>query len=175
MADNVHSHRKSIRLPKFDYKQEGAYFITIVTKNRNCFFGRIVEGIMCLNIFGSIVSQIWQSIPNHHPKAVVDPFIIMPNHIHGIINIVGARHAVPLHRSEEFGKPVPGSIPTIVRSFKSETTRRINVLRNSPGAKIWQRNYYEHVIRDEKDYESIYDYIVTNPHNWLKDNEYQAY
>jgi REP element-mobilizing transposase RayT len=173
MADKVHPHRKSIRLPKYDYAQEGAYFITVVTKNRNCLFGQISEGIICLNPFGNIVSQVWESIPKHHPKTVVHPFIIMPNHIHGIINIVRARRAVPLHQSEEFGKPVPGSIPTIVRSFKSESTRRINVFRNTPGAKVWQRNYYEHVIRGEKDYESIYEYILTNPQNWLKDNEYQ--
>ena len=173
MADNFHPHRKSIRLPKFDYTQEGAYFITIVSQNRICLFGQIAFGIMSLSPFGNIISQVWQSIPKHHPKTVVDPFIIMPNHIHGIISIVGARRAVPLHQSEKFGKPVSGSIPTIVRSFKSESTRQINVVRNTPGVKVWQRNYYEHVIRDEKDYESIYEYILTNPQNWLKDNEYQ--
>lgn len=172
-VENKRPNRKSIRLPEYDYTQEGAYFITIVTQNRNYLFGKIVEGDMCLNPFGNIVSQVWQSVPKHHPKTVVDPFIIMPNHMHGIIKIVGARRAVPLHQSEEFGKPVPGSIPTILRSFKSETTRRNNILRSTPGAKVWQRNYYEHVIRDENDYESIYEYILTNPQNWLEDNEYQ--
>lgn len=172
-VENNHLNRKSVRLPKYDYTQQGAYFITVVTQNRNYLFGQIVEGIMCSNTFGNIVSQVWQSIPKHHPKTVVDPFIIMPNHMHGIINIVGARRAVPLHQYEEFGKPVPGSIPTIIRSFKSETTRRINNLRKSPGAKVWQRNYYEHVIRDENDYEKIFEYILTNPQNWLKDNEYR--
>ncbi|MDF1520769.1 MAG: transposase [Brevefilum sp.] len=168
-----HPKRKSLRFKDYDYSQPGAYFITIVTFNRNYLFGYIEGDEMCLNPIGYIVSEVWQSIPKHHPKTIVDPFIIMPNHIHGIINIVGARHAVPLHQSEKFGKPVPGSIPTIVRSFKSETTRRINVFRNSPGSKVWQRNYYEHVIRNEKDYESIYEYILTNPQNWVKDIEYQ--
>ena len=172
MAGLVHRHRKSIRLPKYDYTQEGAYFITVVTQNRNCIFGQIVDGVMCLNPSGNIVSQVWQSIPKHHPNTVVNPFIIMPNHLHGIIQIVGARRAVPLHQSEEFGKPVPGSIPTIVRSFKSETTRQINIMRHSSGAKIWQRNYYEHIIRDQKDYENINKYILTNPQNWNNDSEY---
>jgi putative transposase len=94
----------------------------------------------------------------------------MPNHIHGIINLVGARHAVPLLNYEQFGKPISGSIPTIIRSFKSEVTRRVNILRHTPGAKLWQRNYYEHVIRNEKDFQALLEYIHLNPIKWGNDD-----
>jgi len=96
--------------------------------------------------------------------------VIIPNHFHGIIELVGARHAVPT--KEAFGKPISGSIPTISRSFKSEITRRINLYRNSPGGKVWQRNYYEHVIRNETEFQAFYDYIYTNPLNWPNDDEF---
>jgi REP element-mobilizing transposase RayT len=74
---------------------------------------------------------------------------------------------------EKFGKPVPGSIPTIVRAFKSATTRQINILRHTPGAPVWQRNYYEHIINTDREYEQIAAYIANNPSNWLTDNERQ--
>jgi putative transposase len=105
----------------------------------------------------------------------VDQFVIMPNHLHGIIAI-GARHAVPRPRPqqnfESFGKPISGSIPTIIRSFKSEVTRRVNILRQTPGVKLWQRNYYEHVIRNEHAYQIIANYILANPSNWHNDQEF---
>ena len=126
---------------------------------------------------GKIVKEVWQSIPDHFPHVTVDHFVIMPNHIHGIINIVGARPvfdastrcAVPLPIIEQFGKPVARSIPTIIRSFKSEVTRQVNLLQHTPGAKLWQRNYYEHVIRNEEEYETIYEYMLANPQNWEED------
>ena len=165
--------RKSIRLQSYDYAQQGAYFITIITHNRKCLFGDLDHGEMLLSPIGIIVKNIWQSIPEHFSQANVDYFVIMPNHIHGIIELVGARHAVPLQH-EAFGKPVPGSIPTIVRSFKSEVTRRVNLFRNTPGEKVWQRNYFEHVIRNETEFQAIYDYLISNPYNWLNDVEYIA-
>jgi putative transposase len=130
-------HRRSIRLKGYDYTRAGAYFITIVTQNRVCLFGAVVEGRMRLNPLGQIVQECWLAIPDHFPHALLDEFVIMPNHLHGIIvlqemeNSVGARH-VPRRRREEFGKPVPGSIPTIVRSFKSAATKHINEYRGTP-------------------------------------------
>ena len=169
-----HQNRKSLRLPNYDYTQEGAYFITILNVNRECLFGDVVQGEIRLNQIGNIVKDVWQSIPIHFPQASVDHFVIMPNHIHGIIDLVGARHAVPLRftklNNEQFGKPVSGSIPTIIRSFKSEVTRRVNIFRKTPGAKLWQRNYYEHVIRNEIDFQSLLDYILSNPINWRDDD-----
>jgi putative transposase len=175
MSDfKAHQNRKSLRLPNYEYTQEGAYFITILTVNRECLFGDVVQGEIRLNPIGNIVKDVWQSIPIHFPQASVDDFVIMPNHIHGIINLVGARHAVPLHYTklnyEQFGKPISGSIPTIIRSFKSEVTRRVNILRHTPGAKLWQRNYYEHVIRNEKDFQALLEYIHLNPIKWGNDD-----
>jgi putative transposase len=89
-----HQNRKSLRLPNYEYTQEGAYFITILTVNRECLFGDVVQGEIRLNPIGNIVKDVWQSIPIHFPQASVDDFVIMPNHIHGIINLVGARHEV---------------------------------------------------------------------------------
>jgi len=166
--------RISMRLPNYDYTQEGAYYVTMLTVNREFLFGDVVQGEIRLSAIGNIVKEVWHSIPLHFPHASVDHFVIMPNHVHGIINLVGARHAVPLHytklNSEQFGKPLPGSIPTIIRSFKSEVTRRVNVLRRTPGAKLWQRNYYEHIIRNEKDYQSLLEYIHLNPIKWRDDD-----
>ncbi|HOE70085.1 MAG TPA: hypothetical protein PLE10_05420 [Brevefilum sp.] len=164
-----HPQRKSIRLQGYDYTQQGAYFITIGTYHREHLFGKIDQGEMDLSPIGLIVKEVWQSIPVHFSQANVDYFVIMPNHIHGIIELVGARHAVPL--LETFRKPVPGSIPTIVRSFKSEVTRRVNLFRNTPGGKVWQRNYYEHVIRNDDGLQAVYDYLISNPYNWLEDDE----
>lgn len=162
--------RRSIRLNGYDYTQEGAYFVTIVTLDRRCIFGNIEGGEMRLSRIGNIVKEIWQSVPLHYPHVTTDYFVIMPNHIHGIIERVGARHAVPHY--ERFGKPISGSIPTIIRSFKSESTRRRNLYCNTSGAKLWQRNYYEHVIRNETEFQAFYDYIYTNPLNWRNDDEF---
>lgn len=122
---------------------------------------------------GEIVKEVWISIPEHFPNTSVNHFIIMPNHIHGIINIVGTRRAVSLPVIEQFGKPTSGSIPTIIRSFKSEVTRRVNKIQKTPGNKLWQSNYYEHVIRNDKEYEAIYEYMLTNPQNWEEDRLYE--
>ena len=169
-------HRRSIRLKGYDYTRAGAYFITIVTQNRACLFGAVVEGRMRLNPLGQIVQECWLAIPDHFPHALLDEFVIMPNHLHGIIvlqemeNSVGARHAAPREpRLEEFGKPVAGSIPTIVRSFKSAATKHINEYRGTPGAPVWQRNYYEHIIRNDRSLHRIRGYIATNPLRWHLD------
>lgn len=150
--------------------------------------GEVHNRQIILSPIGKTVEGIWQSIPLHFPQASVNHYVIMPNHIHGIIIIdssVEARHAVPQHavphavpqplknleHFEKFGKPVKGSIPTIIRSFKSEATRRVNIMRQTPGESLWQKNYYEHVIRNEKEFQAIYDYILANPINW-RDEKY---
>ncbi|MGC8719442.1 MAG: transposase [Thermodesulforhabdaceae bacterium] len=168
-------HRRSIRLKKYDYTQPGAYFITICTHERAHLFGEVVDGHMRLNNAGRIAEQCWRDIPAHFPHVELDAFVIMPNHVHGVLWIVdnvGARHAVPpppTDHVEQFGKPLPGSIPTIVRAFKSAVTQRINAWRNTPGAPVWQRNYYEHIIRDEYILNTIRQYIIENPLRWHLD------
>lgn len=129
--------------------------------------GKIADNNFEQNVFGNIVEACWQEIPAHFDNVQIDQFVMMPNHIHGILFLVGAQHAVPSY--EQFQKPTQASLPTIIRSFKSATTKKINALRKSPGDLFWQRNYYEHVIRNEESYTHICEYIMTNPQNWLTD------
>ncbi|OGQ81235.1 MAG: transposase [Deltaproteobacteria bacterium RIFCSPLOWO2_12_FULL_60_19] len=164
-------HRRSIRIRGYDYLQGGMYFVTICTRDRESLFGEVVDGGMRLNPCGEIARICWAEIPEHFPHAVLDLFVVMPNHIHGIV-VVGARHAVPLQSSPEcFGKPIAGSIPTVVRSFKSAVAKRVNALRGTPGIPVWQRNYYEHVVRDEESLNRIRQYVADNPTRWAFDRE----
>ena len=184
--DPNHHHRRSIRLKGYDYSQAGAYFVTICTQDRACLFGDVIDGDIRWNDARQRVAQCWLDIPHHFPHVELDSFVIMPNHIHGIIVItsdcdVGARHAVPLHavppqqmappRAEQFGKPVPGSVSTIVRSFKSAATKHLNEWRGTPGTPVWQRNYYEHIIRNEESLNRIREYITNTPLQWAMDHE----
>ena len=121
-------HRRSIRLKEYDYSAAGAYFITISAYNREPIFGEIVNGEMRLNECGRIAASCWDEIAVHFPNVELDAFIVMPNHVHGIIVIVvdGRGTACRAPTTEQFGKPVANSLPTIIRSFKSAATKRIN-------------------------------------------------
>ena len=175
-------HRRSIRLPGYDYRSAGVYYVTLCVWGKLCLLGEISEGEMMLSTLGCVVDECWTAIPDHFPRVVLDEYVIMPNHMHGIIIIhdvatVGARHAVPLQHThqnppESFGKPNPGSLATIIRSFKSAAAKRINHIRQTPGARFWQRNFYEHIIRDQERCDQIRSYILSNPANWAKDDEY---
>jgi len=171
-------HRRSVRLRGYDYAQPGAYFVTICTHERECLLGEIVDGEMVLNEYGHIVRACWEVIADHFPHVTLDTFVIMPNHVHGIIMIdspVGARHASPLPSDVTPPRgPKGGSVGAIVGSFKSAVTRRINEMRGTPGMTIWQRNYYEHIIRDEDDLHDIRRYILENPLKWALDRENPA-
>jgi putative transposase len=189
-------HRRSIRLQGYNYRQGGAYFITIVTYVRECTLGQVKDGMMALSAYGSISEQSWRSLPRHFTNIELDAFIVMPNHIHGIVFIYGgtsswaerqgeafgakdgntslkAPNASPLHGTARRASKgtTPGSLGAIVQSFKSTSTRRINKVRKNPGTPFWQRNYYEHVIRNEDDLNNIRQYILHNPAQWLKDDE----
>ena len=193
---NIH-HRKSIRLKGYDYSQAGLYFITICVKDRDCFFGEIKNGKMLLNNFGKIANECWLEIPKHFPNTVLHEHIVMPNHVHGIIELikigsptivsvpfVGVENFQPLQspnesisyesRQNDFQKIIPHSIGSIIRGYKIGVTKwfRNNMVRvqNFEPKPIWQRNYYEHIIRDEKSYQHISDYIINNPKNWKEDN-----
>jgi REP element-mobilizing transposase RayT len=172
--DPQRHHRHSIRLPNYDYTQPGEYFITIVTYKRDLLFGEIVNEEMRLNDFGKIADECWREIPNHFPNVELGAYVVMPNHMHGIIIIHDARGTIYRAPSQEqFQKPVAGSIPTIVRTYKAAVTRRIGCEHNITG--IWQRNYYEHVIRNEIDFQNKTDYIEANPLLWEQDNENPIY
>ncbi|MCB0282226.1 MAG: transposase [Calditrichae bacterium] len=167
-------HRRSIRLKEYDYTQSGLYFITICVFQRQHLFGKVLNGQMHLNTFGQIAQNEWEKTFKLRSNLAMQDYTIMPNHIHGIIQITGKETGkVTVHRDltnlERFGKPVKGSVPTIIRSYKSAVTKRINELRKSPGAIVWQRNYYEHIIRDEQALNSISIYIRNNPVKWEDD------
>jgi REP element-mobilizing transposase RayT len=176
-------HRRSIRLKEYDYTQPGAYYITLCTKARQCLFGDVVKGEMHLNSLGNIAFTCWQTIPDHLPHVELDVFVIMPNHLHGILvisdTLIRARQCrAPtieqnhIPKTEKFGKPVSGSIPTVIRSYKSAVTKRINAICNTKYTSlIWQRDLYEHISRDEASVHNIRRYIVENPWRWADDPE----
>jgi REP element-mobilizing transposase RayT len=181
MKNKPDRYRKNIRLKNYDYSSAGYYFVTIVSHNRKNIFGEIIDSEIILNPLGRIVENTWQEMPTHFPYVNVDSYVVMPNHFHGIViineEIIGAQHAEPLPRTEPLVKAESlqqmniQPLGVIVRSFKSAVTKRVHDLGLFVGEKIWQRNYYEHIIRDEDDYQKIFDYISSNPLNWEYDNE----
>jgi putative transposase len=139
--------RKQIRLKGYDYLSDGTYFITICTKNREEIFGKIVNNEIYMKHYGDIVLECWKELPKHYPSIILDEFIVMPNHVHGIIIIIN----------------------DIVGAFKSFSARRINEIRNTQGKPVWQRNYYDHIIRNKKSLNRIREYIITNSKRWQWD------
>jgi len=163
-------HRKSIRLQEYDYTQAGAYYVTIVTHQRDCLFGEILNEEMFLNEFGKIADECWRAIPEHFPNVELGAHMIMPNHVHGII-IINRRGAALLRPYDDNLHKInlkPGSLGAIVRSYKSAVSYRANKELNTTGT--WQRNYYEHIIRDKKDLQNKIDYIEANPSLWDEDD-----
>lgn len=141
-------HRKSIRLKGYDYSQPGFYFVTICARHRRCILGDVIEGVMQLSDAGKIVERCWNDIPHHSPHVRLGAFQIMPNHVHGIVemkSIAGTRHAVSLH--EAFGKPQPDSLSTIIRSYKSAVAKQVRETGLSQGRSFRQSRYYDHIIR----------------------------
>ncbi|CAG0943768.1 hypothetical protein ANRL1_01466 [Anaerolineae bacterium] len=182
-------HRRSIRLKGYDYTQAGAYFVTICGHNRECLFGEIVDGEMRVNEYGKIVVDEWTNTACVRANVELDEFVLMPNHMHSIIVLTGddvatndldvngvgaSRRLAPITEqlaSTKRHAPSPGSLGAIMAQFKSIVTKRINTLRGTQGAPVWQRNYYENIIRNEKELERIRKYITNNPANWAADQE----
>jgi len=188
-----------MRLQGYDYAEEGAYFVTAVMQGREALFGRVVNGEMVLNAYGRIVEKTWKDLVNHNAGIALEEFVVMPNHFHGILIIdahvgAGSRDLCAPERDglfEREGKPAlfneghgpiregHGPSPTgrrrslseIMRQFKTFSAKWINALRQTPGQPVWQRSFYDHIIRGERDYYSIAEYIDQNPLNWEKDQE----
>ncbi len=174
-------HRRSIRLREYDYSQCGIYFVTICSYDNECPFGEIKNWEMLQNEFGTIVQECWNDISVHFEYVELDEFIVMPNHVHGIIVI----HE-PVGRGE-VSSPSPSKPPNpavktnrsshkatlgkIVAYFKYQSTKKINSIRETSGNSLWQRNYYEHIIRNEKSFHAIGEYIRNNPLKWAEDEE----
>lgn len=180
----MHRNRKNIRLKGYDYASKGLYFITICTKDRVPYFGKIDNQKFEYSPIGAIVYTYWNEIPKHFKNVRLGEFIIMPNHIHGIIEIVcpphgvdlqlssesfaGTRHGVTLlqKNTNEFGKTIPGSISAIIGQFKSSVTRWCN---KNDFKFAWQSRFHDHIIRNESDYNRIEQYIINNVANWKDD------
>ena len=143
--------RKSIRLKKHDYSSSGLYFLTICTYRKECLFGEILNGKLALNPAGNEASQIWKAIPEYFSQVILDEFIVMPHHVHGVIEILAGAG-----RSETVG--------AIVRGFKIGVTKWLR--KNTDIFRVWQRNYYEHIIRSPQELIRIQNYIKINPSRW---------
>jgi REP element-mobilizing transposase RayT len=191
-------HRRSIRLKEYDYSQPGEYFVTICIHDHECTLGEIVDGEMRLNEIGKIVEEKWLRTAIIRPDIQLDSYVVMPNHIHGIIVLyegrdtlqsdkpVGANGHSPQEKTQNnpfnngayidtplqntFRSP-SNTIGAIVRGFKSETTKRINEIRSTPRMHFWQRNYYEHIIRNDNELDKIRDYIHNNVVQWALDKD----
>lgn len=203
-------HSQSIRLRGYDYSCQGAYFITICVKNRELLFGYIVcwgdrsvapvSPSMQLNEFDQIAYNEWIKSAEIRSEIELGPFVVMPNHIHGIVIIKnngnrdyidgrrcrGDRPVAPTNAPTSSDAPMtpdaptnvaptgpkPKSIGASIAGYKSSITKQINIMRKSPGEPVWQRNYYDHIIRDKKSFRSISAYIANNPVNWQEDKFY---
>ncbi len=178
---NPNQHRRqSIRLRGWDYTTPGAYFITICTHQR--------ENLLADTRYKEIVENAWLAIPGHRraQHALLDAWVVMPNHLHGILILKDDGRGVGARQPEErlnlqitassgcfapAGRLKPGSIGAIIGNFKSLTARRINALRRTPGGPVWQRGYYDHIVRDERELDAIRVYIRDNPRRWAEDRD----
>ena len=180
-------HRRSIRLQGFDYTKEGAYYITICTSDKRLLFGTVNRESVLLNQLGQLAEQCWLEIPDHSPTVTIDYYVVMPNHFHGILVItepptdtnlllpshsVEAQDPAPCAVEVRVPRVIPRSLGAIVRGYKSAITRLAHGLPGFETTLIWQRNYYEHVIRDEDDLYVKRNYIQNNPLQWESDEFY---
>ncbi|MDD5094035.1 MAG: transposase [Dehalococcoidia bacterium] len=178
-------HRRSIRLKDYDYSQAGAYFVTICIQNRECLLGDVLDGEMHLSQAGEMVIRVWDDLTVRYPAVALDEFVVMPNHVHGIVIVgalfVGAQQMAgikPAISADDVTvragtRPAP-TLSEIIGTFKSITTKEytVGVAQNGWAPfhqRLWQRNYYEHIIRNEDDLNQIREYIQTNPLNWDHD------
>jgi len=169
--DQRYHRRRSIRLQGCDYSQEGAYFITICARDKACVFGKLVDGQMLPNDAGQIVAEAWQWLAAQYGHVELDEWVVMPNHLHGIIVISyadcrGGSRTAPTGTTMK-RKP----LGQLIGAFKTVSTKRINDLRSTPGVGLWQRNYYEHIIRNEESLNRIRQYNANNPLQWELDRE----
>ena len=165
-------HRRSIRLKGYDYAQAGAYFVTVCSRGRECVFGEVVEGEVRLNGVGRVVEEVWGETARMRPEVELDAFVVMPNHFHASM-FVRAADKGRMQYAPTFRSPAQ-TVGAVVRGFKSATTRRINEMRSTTGVQVWQRNYYEHVIRNEEELRGVRQYIEDNPAKWALDEENPA-
>jgi REP element-mobilizing transposase RayT len=200
--DSKKHHRRSVRLKGYDYAQPGAYFVTICVRDRKCLLGKIINDQVQKSEYGRVAESFWAQIPVRFPNVSIDVFVVMPNHIHAIVMIHGPtrRGAVtaplggvtpPLRQDGALGGVTPplrqggasGGVtaplrrPTlgqVVAYYKYETTKQINQVRGTPGCPFWQRGFYDHVVRNERDLNAVREYVANNPLKWALDRDNPA-
>lgn len=177
--DSRNHHRRSIRLPERDYSQSNAYFVTVCVAGKQCVLADVKNGQLQLSSKGTMAAEEWTRLGKRFDAVWLDAWVVMPNHLHGIVWLrdsppihEGAQqraptHPEPLQRSSGRRKP----LGQIIGAFKTAVMRRINELDGTPGQTIWQRNFHERVIRDERELQRIRRYIRANPKEWLQDPE----
>ncbi len=177
MSSSKKQIHNSIRLTDYDYSQEGAYFITLVTYQRNNIFGNIINGVIEFTPFGIIASEQWIALEKRFHECDFSTFVIMPNHVHGIVYIImeagqetliEANQASP-NQSNSAQQQNKLQLGTIVRAYKASVSFRVNAIRGKRNPPVWQPNYYERIIRDEKEFDNIWKYIYANPDRWEED------
>ncbi len=178
MRDSATHHRRTIRLPYFDYTTSAAYFVTLVTRDRAALFGHIIDDVMHVNSIGEIIREEWVRSSDVRPELELGEFVVMPNHLHGIaifrgdmlaydapvLAPAGAHSRAPLRRP-------PRSLGSFISGFKATTTRRLRMLGLADDQPIFQRNYFERIIRNEREFDRIREYIADNPRRWSEDPE----
>jgi REP element-mobilizing transposase RayT len=180
-------HRCSIRLRNFDYASAGAYFVTICSQGRECLFGEVGDGVMAVNDAGLMVESVWSGLSERFSGIELDAFVIMPNHVHFILFLVGAplvgalssEGALPFANEQNTRagtRPVPTTVGDIVGAFKSVTTHEYSIGVTKSGwpqfpGRLWQRNYFERIIRNDKELDKFRSYILRNPDRWAEDEE----
>lgn len=174
MSNSDYPKRKNMRLMGYDYSQAGAYFITLCAKDQALIFGDVVNNEMRLNAIGEIVAEEWTRTGVIRPGVNLLEWVVMPNHFHAIV-MVGPNYRVPHQNitaaTQMLSRP-KRSLGSLVAGFKQATTKRINELHQVSGCKVWQRNYYDHIIRGDSDYRRIAEYILNNPARWVVDRFY---
>ncbi len=185
--------RSTLRISEFDYATPGAYFVTICTFRKACLFGQVTDDRVSLSAAGSMVAETWSQLPQHYPAIRTDAFVVMPNHIHGVLFLADEHLRRPHHEGGQAWEPAPTSehlaappvnsesapalgLSDVVHRFKTLTTHRFSKLAHDRSLRptyrhMWQRNYYEHVIRNEDSLQRIREYITNNPVSWAVDRE----
>ncbi len=168
-------HRHSIRLRNYDYASAGAYYVTICSFRRECLLGDVVDGNMVLNSYGHLAAAVWLWLEDRYPYVRLDAWVLMPNHMHGVLVILadaeqdgrrGGSRTAPTHQRKSLGR--------LVGAFKTVSTKHINILRDTPGMPVWQRNYHERVIRNGAELQRIRAYIGMNPARWPEDDNHPS-
>ena len=162
----------SMRHPHFDYTSAGAYFVTICVSQRICLFGSITDGVLCLNELGWIACDTWGTLAKHHPDFELDAFVVMPNHVHALLWLQRRNDGQALPESttgREFGGRAAGSLSVLVGAYKSAVTQQAKLRRVLPVPVLWQRNFYDNIVRNDDALSQFREYIQQNPARWCED------